>query len=54
MVMIQPARNFAGKYAAPTRTPVTLEKDKDFKQFDSLLAQTHQKGADMCLGCVRY
>jgi len=54
MVMIQPARNFAGKYAAPARTAVTLEKDKVFKQFDSLLAQTHQKGADMCMGCVRY
>jgi hypothetical protein len=54
MLVIQPARNFAGKYAPPARTPVTLQKDKEFKQFDSLLAQTHQKGADMCLGCVRY
>jgi hypothetical protein len=54
MLVIQPARNFAGKYTPPTRTPVTLQKDKDFKQFDSLLAQTHQKGADMCLGCARY
>ena len=42
------------KYTPPTRTPVTLRRDKDFKQFDSLLAQTHQKGADMCLGCTRY
>ena len=39
---------------APARTPVTLDKSKDFKQFDSLLAQKHQKGADMCLGCTRY
>lgn len=54
MLAIQPARNFAGKYEAPARTPVTLQKDKEFKQFDSLLAQTHQKGADLCLGCVRY
>ncbi len=54
MLVIQPARNFAGKYSEPARTPVTLQKDKDFKQFDSLLAQTHQKGADMCLGCTRY
>ena len=54
IVQIQPARNFAGTYKAPTRTPVTLDKSKDFKQFDSLLAQTHQKGLDMCLGCTRY
>ena len=54
LLTIQPARNFSGKYTPPTRVPVTLEKDKVFKQFDSLLAQTHQKGADMCLGCVRY
>lgn len=54
MLTIQPARNYTGSYAPPARTPVTLTKDKDFKQFDSLLAQTHQKGADMCLGCTRY
>ncbi len=54
MVTIQPARNFSGKFTPPTRTPVTLQKDKEFKQFDSLLAQTHQKGADLCLGCARY
>ncbi len=54
ILQIQPARNFTGKYTPPTRTAVTLDKSKDFKQFDSLLAQTHQKGADMCLGCTRY
>jgi hypothetical protein len=54
MVTAQPARNFAGTWKAPTRTPVTLDKSKEFKQFDSLLAQPHQKGADMCLGCARY
>jgi hypothetical protein len=54
MVTVQPAQNFTGKYEAPARTPVAFEKDKNFKQFDSLLAQTHQKGADMCLGCTRY
>jgi hypothetical protein len=54
IVEIQPARNFTGTYTPPTRTAVTLDKSKDFKQFDSLLAQTHQKGADMCLGCTRY
>jgi len=51
---LQPAHNFAGKFTAPTRAAVTIEKDKEFKQFDSLLAQTHNKGAGMCLGCRRY
>jgi hypothetical protein len=54
IVTAQPAHNFAGTLKAATRTPVTLEKSKEFKQFDSLLAQSHQKGADMCLGCARY
>jgi hypothetical protein len=54
MVTIQPARNFSGKFTPPTRTPVTLQKDKEFKQFDSQLAQTHQRGEDLCLGCARY
>jgi len=51
---VQPAHNYSGAYQAPARTPVTLEKSKDFKQFDSLLAQAHNKGAGMCLGCTRY
>jgi hypothetical protein len=54
MLQIQPARNFTGKFTPPVRNPVTLDKSKDFKQFDSLLAQKHEKGADMCLGCTRY
>ncbi len=54
VLVIQPARNFTGKVTPATRTPVTLDKSKDFKQFDSLLAQKHEKGADMCLGCTRY
>jgi hypothetical protein len=53
VLQLQAAHNFAGKYEAVTRTPVTLEKSKEFKQFDSLLAQTHDKGG-MCLGCSRY
>lgn len=50
---LQPAKNFNGTFTAVTRTPVKLEKDKAFKQFDSALAQTHHKGSGMCLGCVR-
>ncbi len=54
MMTVQPAHNFAGSYTAPARTPVTLEKSKEFKQFDSLLAQTNDKVGGMCLGCARY
>lgn len=50
---IQPARNYAGPYQAPSRAAVTLDKSKDFKQFDSLLAQTHNKGASLCLDCIK-
>ena len=38
MVVIQPAKNFAGTVTPPTRAEVTLDKSKDFKQFDSLVA----------------
>jgi hypothetical protein len=50
---LQPAQNFAGTVAAEQRTPVALEKSKDFKQFDSLLAAP-AKVSEMCLGCGRY
>jgi hypothetical protein len=54
LLTIQPAKNFTGTMTPPTRAAVTLDKSKDFKQFDSLLAQKHEMGADMCLGCTRY
>jgi len=54
LLQVQPAHNFTGAYTAPTRTAVTLDKSKDFKQFDSLLSQPRNKGAGMCLGCSRY
>jgi hypothetical protein len=50
---LQPAKNFTGAVAAEQRTAVTLEKSKDFKQFDSLLS-TPFKGDGLCLGCGRY
>jgi hypothetical protein len=53
ILQLQPARNFAGTVTAVNRNPVTLESDKDFKQFDSLLSTSH-KGGGMCLGCMRY
>lgn len=54
VLQLQPARNFAGTVAvAEQRAAVTLDKSKDFKQFDSLLS-TSFKGDGMCLGCGRY
>jgi hypothetical protein len=54
VLQLQPAKNFTGTVAAAEqRAAVTLEKSKDFKQFDSLLS-TPFKGDGMCLGCGRY
>lgn len=52
MVEIQPAHNFAGTLDSASRTPVTLDKSKEFKQFDSLLAAQFKEDS-MCLGCSR-
>src|ERR1035438_6322741 len=53
MVEMQAAQNFTGTLAPEQRTPVVLEKSKDFKQFDSQLAAPAKVDA-MCLGCPRY
>ncbi len=51
---MQPAKNFAGAVAAAEqRAAVTLEKDKEFKQFDSWLSASY-KGDGVCIGCGRY
>ncbi len=52
LVTAEPARNYSGPYKAPTRTPVVLDKNKDFKQFDSLMSQ-QRHGMGTCLGCVK-
>jgi hypothetical protein len=52
LVTAQPARNYAGPYKAPTRAAVVLDKNKDFKTFDSLLS-TPRRGMGLCLGCVK-
>ena len=52
MVAVEPAHNYGGT-AAAARTPVTLDKSKDFKQFDNLLSQQHTKGIGLCLGCMQ-
>lgn len=54
LLQLEPARNFSGKYTAPSRAEVTLTKDKEFKQFDSWLAQQHSAPSGLCLGCSRY
>ncbi|MFZ1087055.1 MAG: hypothetical protein WAN35_18990 [Terracidiphilus sp.] len=54
VLTLQPAKNFAGTIAAAEqRAAVTLEKSKDFKQFDSQLSAPF-KGDGLCLGCGRY
>jgi len=51
---LQPAKNFAGTVgAAEQRAAVTLDKSKDFKQFDSALS-TPSKGEGLCIGCGKY
>jgi hypothetical protein len=50
-MQLLPAHNFAGKIAPVTRTPVTLTRDKGFKDFDSLLSKSHTQEQGMCLGC---
>ncbi len=54
MLELAPAHNFAGKFTAPTRAAVTIQKDKEFKKFDSLLSRDRDQGADTCLGCRKY
>lgn len=53
LVRLQLAKNSPGLVVAQNRTAVKLDKNRDFKQFDSLLSTTY-KGSGMCLGCVRY
>jgi hypothetical protein len=53
LVRMQLAGNSTAVADAPKRTAVTLERNGDFKRFDSLLA-TPFKSSAMCLGCPRY
>jgi hypothetical protein len=52
MLQLQPAKNFAGAFQPVTRTPVSLLKDNEFKEFDSLLSTVHKQDLT-CLGCIR-
>ena len=53
LLQLQPARNFTEPLHRLIARPVTLDKSKDFKQFDSMLA-TAYKGGGVCLGCTKY
>ena len=52
-VQLQPGRTNPVTMGNPNRSPVKLEKNKEFKQFDSLLSTPYKAGG-MCLGCTRY
>lgn len=52
VLVLQPAHNFSGPYTAAQRPAVQLDKSKDLKQFDSLLAAPH-KSSGMCLACSK-
>ena len=52
-VQLQLGRNNPAAAASPSRSPVKLDKNKEFKQFDSLLSTPYKAGG-MCLGCIRY
>jgi hypothetical protein len=49
---LQLAKNHPATVTSVSRAPVTLDKNKDFKDFDSLLS-TPAKTNGLCLGCVK-
>lgn len=53
LAQVQLAKNNPSASPNPSRTQVKLDKNKDFKQFDSLLSTPYKAGG-MCLGCTRY
>lgn len=52
VIQLQLAKNSPGQAAAGSTTAVTLDKNKDFKQFDSLLSSQYKGGG--CLGCIKH
>jgi len=53
MLRLSLAKNNPANVTTAARTPVKLEKNKDFKDFDSLLATPYKMSA-VCMGCPRY
>jgi hypothetical protein len=52
-VQLQLGRNNNAVAPSSRRSPVKLDKNKEFKQFDSFLSTPYKTGG-MCLGCIRY
>jgi hypothetical protein len=50
---LQLGKNYPAELTNVSRAPVTLDKNKDFKEFDTLLS-TPAKTNGMCLGCVKF
>ena len=50
---LQLGKNHPATVTNVSRVPVTLDKNKDFKDFDNLLS-TPAKTNGMCLGCVKF
>ena len=53
LLLLQLGKNHPATVANVRRSPVTLDRNKDFKTFDSLLSAP-AKTSGMCLGCVRH
>lgn len=50
---LQLGKNYPAEATSANRVPVTLDKNKDFKNFDNLLS-TPAKTNGVCLGCVKF
>jgi hypothetical protein len=53
LAQAQLAKNSPSATSVPKRAQIKLDKNKEFKQFDSLLSSPYKAGG-MCLGCTRY
>jgi hypothetical protein len=53
LLRVQLGKNHPARVADVRRTPVTLDKNNEFKRFDTLLS-TPAKVSGMCLGCVKF
>ena len=53
-IEFQPAKDFKGQASPAGGAAVTLQKDKEFKQFDSSLSQWHDSDYGLCPGCPKY
>jgi hypothetical protein len=52
-ITVRLSRNGTANGSTTRRTPVKLDKNKEFKQFDSALSAPYSTRSGMCLGCGR-